>query len=416
MNAETLRRGIDRMLTCWAIIALTACGGGSSDEHAQPVGEGSTTTPTESAGSATLGRTTVRITRIASVPSPTSVVSRAGSENLYVTSQSGAITVLVHQEDGRFIEAPTPLIDLSDRVGSSGGERGLLGLAFSPDGTQLITSYTDGNDNGASVLERYNVNGEVADLASRVELMRTPQPFANHNGGNVVFGPDGYLWYGLGDGGGQGDPDDNGQNPKTRLATIMRIDALHRSASSPYTIPKDNPFASGRDALPEVWLYGVRNPWRFSFDSDNGDLWIGDVGGSAWEEIDLLPAATGRGKGANLGWSLREGAHDTEKSGDRPADLVDPIFEFDHTQGSSITGGFVYRGTKIPDLQGVYLYSDYGTSTLRALRANGTKATETATLATTGEPLAVVVSFGEDHHHELYAAELGGLIVRLDPA
>lgn len=410
----TARRAIRRCLLCSAVLVAGACGG-TGGPHAQPVGKGSTTTPTDATAGATLARNTVRITTIASVPSPTAVVSRFGSENLYVTSQSGAVTVLVRQADDTFIKAPTPLIDLSDRVGAASGERGLLGLAFSPDGTQVIASYTDGNDDGASVLDRYDVTGELVDPSSRVELMRTPQPFANHNGGNVVFGPDGYLWYGLGDGGSQGDPSDNGQNPKNLLATIMRIDALNPSTTLPYTIPADNPFVSTSSARPEVWLYGVRNPWRFSFDSANGDLWIGDVGGSTWEEIDLLPAASGRGKGTNLGWSLREGAHDTDKPGARPDDLVEPIFEFDHTQGSSITGGFVYRGTKIPALQGAYLYSDYGTSTLRALRVKGTTVSETATLPTTGVPLAVVVSFGEDLHNELYAAELGGLVVRLDP-
>jgi glucose/arabinose dehydrogenase len=398
-----------------ALLAVSCSGTERTAPHAQPVGEGSTTIPTAERPTTAVSATKVRLTRIAVVPHPTDLVPRAGTDELYVASQPGQIFTLVPSADGSLAKSDTLLLDLSPRVGRESGEQGLLGIAFSPDGSTLIASYTDGNDRGASVLDRYDVHGDEADPASRVELMRVPQPFPNHNGGHVIFGPDGYLWYGLGDGGSQGDPNDNGQNPKTLLATIMRIDPLHAGPTLPYTIPPDNPFVDGADGRPEVWLFGVRNPWRYSFDATTGDLWIGDVGGSLWEEVDLL-TAPGRGRGANLGWSLREGAHDTSKKGRRPAGLVEPVFEYDHDEGISITGGYVYRGSRLPSLDGVYLYSDYGTSTLRALRVDGGKVLEATTLTTTGDTMELVVSFAQDNHRELYAVSNGGLIFRLDPS
>ncbi len=408
------RRSITALLA--TVLLAASCSATSTSRHADPVGSGSTTLPVAQQGESMLGRTSVRLTAVAVAHIPTAVVSRPGGENLYVTEMAGRVIVLEHQSDDTFKVSATPVIDLTSRVGAFGGERGLLSVAFSPDGTKMVASYTDGNDNGNSVVDMYDMHGDVADPASRVEILRLHQPFPNHNGGNALFGPDGYLWLGYGDGGGQGDPSGNGQNTKVLLAKMLRIDPLHPTATAPYSIPPDNPFADGRNGRPEIWLYGVRNPWRFSFDASTRDLWIADVGGAEEEEIDVLPAAQGQGRGANLGWSLREGAHDTVTGGTRPAGMVEPIFEYDHQEGVAIIGGFVYRGTHLPNLSGAYLYSDYGQSTLRALRVDGTTVKEAVTLTSTGAPPPQIVSFGEDSHHELYAADLGGTIYRLDPA
>ena len=407
-----------------ALVVAASCGGGTKSAARRDSTTRSSSNPNSSvpggtapaSGTTSLAKASVRLVRVASLDSPTALVSRPGSENLYATERAGTVKVLVHRTDGSFDVAPDAFIDLTSKVDDETGERGMLGLAFSPDGTKVIISYTDGHDDGASVLERYDVEGEHAITSTRVEVLRVKQPFANHNGGNVVFGPDGYLWFGLGDGGGQGDPSDNGQNLHTLLAKILRIDPLHSSGSAPYSIPADNPFADGKAARPEIWLTGVRNPWRFSFDATTADLWIGDVGGSEWEEVDVVRATAGTGKAANLGWGLREGRHDTDKQGPRPPGMIEPIAEYSHDQGTAITGGFVYRGDRVPSLRGAYLYSDYGTSTLRGIVASATTAQDSATIATTGEDPEQIVSFGQDDHRELYVVELTGDILRIDPS
>ena len=377
---------------------------------------------------ATTVPTTVTLTQVATLDQPTDLVARAGTTRMYASEKAGRIWAL-DPRGGQLERGDRPLLDISEAVNDADGERGLLGLAFSPDGSQLFANYTDGNDNGATVIASWPIattSGvdavpvDAIDAGRRTEVLRVAQPFPNHNGGNLTFGPDGFLYIGFGDGGSQGDPNGNGQNPNTLLAAMLRIDPLHRSENRPYSIPADNPFAGGTGAnggagRPEVFAYGLRNPWRFSFDRTNGDLWIGDVGGESWEEIDHLPATSGGGRGANLGWSLREGRHDTDKAGARPADLVEPVYEYDHDHGSSVTGGFVYRGSKLTGLSGTYLFTDFAQSSLRTLRMGADGTVSAGELRTAGATPEAIASFGQDNAGEIYLVSLSGPILRLDP-
>jgi glucose/arabinose dehydrogenase len=243
-------------------------------------------------------------------------------------------------------------------------------------------------------------------------VLAVDQPFANHNGGDVEFGPDGYLYFGLGDGGSAGDPEGNGQDPSTLLGSMLRIDPQGTlDGDEPYAIPGDNPFADGDAGEPEVWLYGLRNPWRFSFDPATDDLWIADVGQNAWEEINRLPAADGGGRGANLGWNELEGTHSFE--GVNPDDGVLPVFEYPHDDGGcSVTGGVVYRGNAIAGLAGAYLFGDLCNPTLRALDVSGDEPRE---VSFDDSEVGNLVSFGQDNDGEVYAVSLDGPIYRLDP-
>ncbi|MCZ7534910.1 MAG: PQQ-dependent sugar dehydrogenase [Acidimicrobiia bacterium] len=248
----------------------------------------------------------------------------------------------------------------------------------------------------------------TADKATRRELLRVEQPFANHNGGNIAFGPDGMLYIGLGDGGSAGDPEGNGQDLGTLLGKILRIDP-RPSGNAPYSVPNDNPFASDADARAEIWMYGLRNPWRFSWDRVTRDLWIGDVGQNEWEEIDFAPAGE---QGLNFGWNAREGAHDFE--GSVPDGVVDPIYEYSHADGGvSVTGGFVYRGTAIPELAGAYVFADFAQGDLIVVKQDDGVLTDERDL---GVNAGAVSTFGEDSSGELYVADISGRALRLDPS
>ena len=356
---------------------------------------------------------------VATVDSPTSFTPRAGTTTVYVTEKVGRLRSLRPDGTGLALDA-APVLDISGTVGSDGLEQGLLGAAFSPDGATLVVSYT--NRDGDSRVDAYQMSnggsGDEVDRATRRELLAIAQPFDNHNGGNVVFGPDGYLYLGYGDGGSQGDPSGNGQNTKVLLAKILRVEVLASpgTAKVAYSIPPDNPFADGSAGRPEVWLYGVRNPWRFSFDRLTGDLWIGDVGGNDREEIDRLPATDGRdaGRGLNLGWQLREGFKDTDRTGDR-SQLTDPITDEPHEHGvCSITGGYVYRGSAISKLEGVYVWSDFCDSKLRGMTVDGNG---TPTIRRFDDVAGdQITSFGQDGAGELYVLSLGGSISRIEAA
>ncbi len=301
--------------------------------------------------------------------------------------------------------ADEPVLDISDRT-TTDGERGLLGLAVSPGGDELYVSYT--NLDGDSRLDAYAVDGGVVDPGSRRELLAVDQPYSNHNGGNVVLGPDGMLYLGLGDGGSAGDPQGNGQDRSTLLGSLLRIDP-RPTGDDAYSIPEGNPFVGEGDARPEIWAYGLRNPWRFSFDRETGDLWIADVGQSALEEINFAPA--GEGAGANYGWNLREGT-EPYNGGQRPDRNVDPIGQYSHDDGCSITGGFVYRGQALPALRGAYVYTDLCAGDLRALAQRDGEVTQQAGL---GVDVAQPVSFGEGPDGELYVLSLSGDVLRLAP-
>jgi glucose/arabinose dehydrogenase len=249
------------------------------------------------------------------------------------------------------------------------------------------------------------MQGDVADPASRRELLFQEDPFANHNGGQVTFGPDGMLYITLGDGGGGGDPLGSGQNPNTLFGKILRIDP-RPAGGSPYSIPSDNPFVGRADARAETWMWGLRNPWRFSFDRETGDVWIGDVGQNAYEEIDFAPAGEG---GINWGWNAREGFE--AFNGERPEGARDPILVTSHGDGNcSITGGYVYRGRAIPDLVGAYVYGDFCVGDLLAAKQRAGALVEERALGVRVESLT---TFGVDPAGELYAVSRGGTIYRL---
>jgi glucose/arabinose dehydrogenase len=320
----------------------------------------------------------------------------------YVVEQGGRVWRVAQG-----VRDPAPFLDLTPLV-RSGGEQGLLGLAFGPAGEtprRLYASYTDAQ--GDSVLARYLLDAEGhVDPASAEPLLKVDQPYANHNGGHVLFGPDGFLYVGLGDGGSAGDPQGNGQDPHALLGSLLRLDV--RPATG-YAIPPDNPYAEGRDGRPEVWAKGLRNPWRFTFDRETGDLYIGDVGQNKVEEIDFQPA--GQGRGANYGWNVFEGASRYKLLGSPFSDPVPPVAEYGHEDGCSVTGGHVYRGAAVPALRGVYLFGDYCSGSLWGLvhKADGTWAM--AKLLDTGLRIS---SFAEDEDGELYVVDHGGSIQKVE--
>ena len=302
-------------------------------------------------------------------------------------------------------EAVETVLDISAETTTSEGERGLLGLAVTRD--WLFINYTDLN--GDTRIDAFERSGN--GLSGRRRLLLTQeQPNPNHNGGGIEIGPDGYLYIGLGDGGSSGDPLDSGQDRFSWLGAILRIDPTP-DADQPYAIPPDNPYADGVGGRPEIFLTGVRNPWRFSFDTATGDLWVADVGQDAFEEVTLLLADNRGGAGANLGWRLREGLH--EFSGDRPPGNVDPVYEYSHDQGCAVIGGHVYRGSAIPDLVGAYVFGDRCTLRVWAIStADGAVYFRDLGADVTGGDL---VSFGRDRSGELYTLSLSGPIARIVP-
>ena len=315
-----------------------------------------------------------------------------GSGRFFVVEQAGRIRV----SDGPGGPAGVYL-DIRDAV-SSGGERGLLSAAFSPDFASdraLYVYYTDLA--GDTVVSRLRESDGRADPGSEEVLLSIDQPYSNHNGGQLAFGADGYLYVGTGDGGSADDPQDNAQDPYSLLGKLLRLDV---SGDGPYSIPADNPWADGAGAAPEVWALGLRNPWRFSFDRETGDLWIGDVGQNAREEIDFQPAASDGGE--NYGWRVFEGTRVSAPGDPSPKSPVMPVTEYGREEGFSVTGGYVYRGPSMPGLTGVYLFADYGSGTVWGLLRSGSDR-ERVTLFETD---LAVSSFGEDEDGELYLADL----------
>jgi glucose/arabinose dehydrogenase len=312
---------------------------------------------------------------------------------LFVVEQAGVVQVV--EADGSVRAAP--FVDLTDRVGSDSSEQGLLGLAFHPDFAQngvAIVSYTDAA--GDSVVSRLRLlaDGSGLDPASEEVLLQIDQPFANHNGGHVLFGPDGYLYAGFGDGGLAGDPYANARNRQTLLGDLLRLEV---GESGGYGIPPDNPYADGSGGRPEIWASGLRNPWRFHFDRSTGDLWIADVGQNLYEEVNVQPAGHG---GLDYGWNLYEGNHHFPSLAPVVAPVPGftfPVAEYDHTEGRcSVTGGPVYRGAQLPGLVGATLYADYCSGTVWRLDGAGA---QPMVLLETGFPVS---SFGEDEDGEVY--------------
>jgi glucose/arabinose dehydrogenase len=379
------------------VVVAAACSSGASEPGERPGPSATTTTPPQptsgDSAAADLSAARVTLTRIADADAPTALATRAGDDALYLAEQAGHVTAIV---DGARVRQP--VLDVSQRV-TAGGEQGLLGLEFSPNGRKMYVHYS--GPAGETVVDEYTFEpsadgGGTADEASRRELLTVNQPQSNHNGGQLAFGPDGALYLGLGDGGAAGDqgpghaPEGNGQSPDTLLGKIVRIDP--------------------RAADAEIFSSGLRNPWRFSFDRETGDLWIGDVGQNAWEEIDRVTFEDARG--ANFGWPLLEGSHPFRA--DSARDTVLPVYEIDRSSGAcAVIGGYVYRGTRIPDLVGSYLFSDNCDDRIRAIHveSNGRVTQERDLGVSTHGP----TTFGEDADGELYVAGEDG-VFRLDPA
>jgi glucose/arabinose dehydrogenase len=349
------------------------------------------------------------LTRVADLGGLTAFATRTGDRTLYVAEQEGRVRAV---RRGRAVERP--VLDISGDV-RAGGEPGLLGLAFSPDGTTLYVNYTNSADGGHRV-DEFAMSGRVADPATRRTVLALDDPQPNHNGGQLAFGPDGHLYIAMGDGGGGNDEGSgharggNGQSLETLLGKILRIDPTP-SGDAGYTVPADNPFLGRDDALPEIWAYGLRNPWRFSFDARTGDLWIGDVGQNAVEEVDFAPAVGGRdaGKGANFGWNRLEG--NDELRGRAPDGAVAPVATHSHDEGwRSVIGGYVYRGSRITPLQGTYVYTDYYAGDVVGLQPDGAGGFTPVDL---GLDASNVSAFGEAPNGELYLLSQSDGLLRL---
>jgi glucose/arabinose dehydrogenase len=323
-------------------------------------------------------------------------------DRLFLLEQRGVIQVIQEGE-----VAQEPFMDMRDRVEDGAFEQGLLGMDFHPDyrGNGLFYLYYTGG-RGTVYISRFQVSGDPnrGDPSSEVVLLQIPEPYANHNGGQIRFGPDGYLYAGVGDGGSGGDPQGNGQNPETLLGSILRLDV---DSGDPYGIPPDNPFVEG-GGQPEVWAYGLRNPWRFSFDARGGDLYIGDVGQNQWEEIDFLPA--GAPGGANFGWNLREGTHPFEGGGGEGQ--IDPVAQYRNAgEHCSVTGGVVVRDASLPEWNGVYLYGDYCSGTIWGLVRDAAGNWVSEPLFETAFRIS---SFGADRDGRVYVVDHSGGLYRLE--
>jgi glucose/arabinose dehydrogenase len=324
-----------------------------------------------------------------------------GSGRSFVIEQRGMIWVFQNWE--RF---PFPFLDIRDRVVDIQNEQGLLGLAFHPDyegNGFFYVNYT--GENGDTFISRFTISPDpnVADPASEKVTLRIKQPYGNHNGGHLLFGPDGYLYIGTGDGGSAGDPEGNAQSTNSLLGKMLRIDI---DQGDPYAIPGDNPYASG-GGHPEIWSIGLRNPWRYSFDRVTGDLYIGDVGQNEWEEITFLPS--GHPGGANLGWDYWEASHRFEGVPPEGLEVVPPIWEYNHAAGCSVTGGIIYRGS-MTEWQGIYVYGDFCSGTIWGLLRDTEGVWRNMILYQTA---ANITSFGEDEFGELYMVDRRGGVTLL---
>ena len=378
------------------IIVMLAAGfgwsAGCGGDDAPATTPGPTSSPTPRPPSPGVA---VKLTKVASGFTRPTFVTNAGdgSGRLFVVEKSGKIRIVA----GSNVVAE-PFLDITKTVRSSGNEQGLLGLAFHPQFKQngrLFVAYTA--QNGDNTVAEYRASPDLnrADAASGRVLFGVKDPFPNHNGGMLAFGNDGYLYVSMGDGGSAGDPNGNAQNLDSLLGKLLRIDV---NSGEPYGIPKDNPFVGRAGARPEIWAYGLRNPWRFSFDRQTGDMWIADVGQNAIEEVDFQGAQSKGGE--NYGWRTMEGKNcfKPESNCDQSG-LTLPIAQYTHDKGCSITGGYVYRGKAFPAFQGTYFYTDYCTGNFWSLRRD---ASGKATVAELPKILGSVSSFGEDEAGEVY--------------
>jgi len=337
---------------------------------------------------------------------PLHVSAPLGDARIFVVEQPGTVRII---DNDRLLDRP--FLDISSRL-RFGGERGLLSLAFHPSYSRngyFFVNYSE-KVNGATRIERYRVSEDPnrADPASAQLVLRIEQPYSNHNGGHILFGPDGMLYVAMGDGGAGGDPKGHGQNRATLHGALLRIDI---DSDTPYAIPTDNPFIGDVGGRDEIWAWGLRNPWRISFDGVAGLLYVADVGQNDWEEVTIVSATVG---GLNHGWNVMEGNHCFLEPSCDSTDLTAPAYVYSHDQGCSITGGLIYRGAAMPDLHGHYFFSDYCTGFLRSFRYSAG-----AVMEVTGWDagnLGHVTSFGADTAGELYITNSGGQVLKLVPA
>lgn len=328
------------------------------------------------------------------------------SHRLFVVEQKGRVLVFKNKSS---VKKASVFLDIRGKVRHVHPEEGLLCMAFHPDFAHngLFYVYYIADHPHREVLSQFKVsswNPNQANPSSEKVLLEIPKTFGNHNGATLVFGPDGYLYFGLGDGGGAGDPNNNAQNLNSLWGKILRIDVDHQDPGLAYAIPPDNPFVGQPGARGEVWAYGMRNPWRMSFDRKTGDLWVGDVGQNKWEEIDVIQ------KGGDYGWPIMEGTH-PYKAVMPAAPLIPPILDYPHPFGNCVTGGYVYRGKNLKGFEGAYLYADYIIGWVRALRYQDGKVTDDEEVISQPDNIS---SFGEDENGELYLLSYsGGKIYRI---
>jgi glucose/arabinose dehydrogenase len=402
-----------RRLPVVLALVIWSCGGGGSAEPtlaSAPIGPG-TTTPSPIALPAAVepGQPLqgLEATLVADgLERPSFAIAPWGDPRLFVLDQPGRVWIV---SDGTM--DPDPFLDISDRVGSTGLEQGLLGMAFHPgypDDPRVFLSFTDRDGDSRLVSYRVSPDPDRADPASGVDILAVPQPASNHNGGMILFGPDGYLYLGLGDGGGANDQFGHGQRSDTLLGSILRVDV---DAASPYAVPPDNPFA-GEAGAAEVWAFGLRNPWRFDIDPVTGVMYVADVGQSTWEEVSVVPSGA---VAANLGWSILEGDDCFVAAGCDTAGTLAPAVVYGRDQGCSVTGGFVYRGAAIPELAGHYLYSDWCGGWLRSFDVVDGAAVDAADWSDGIGDLGRISSFGRDGFGELYLVATDGRLWRIDP-
>ena len=329
------------------------------------------------------------------------------AERLFVVERGGLVLIV---EDGAAL--PTPFLDLRASVTAAGSEQGLLSIAFHPQYSSngyVYASYTNTEGNTRIVRHTVSVNPDQVDPASADTVLAVDQPFTNHNGGLVAFGPDGMLYVGLGDGGSGGDPQGHGQDVTTLLGSMLRLDV---DGATSYAIPADNPFVGQTNARPEIWAYGLRNPWRFSFDRETGDLYLADVGENALEEVSFQPAASAGGE--NYGWNVMEAsACFTPRNGCPTTGLTLPMYDYSHGEGCSVTGGYVYRGSASPALAGRYFFADYCGGWIRSFVVQNGQATGVRDHTDDLGTVPAISSFGEDGVGELYVVSLSGTVYRV---
>ncbi len=380
-----------------------ASAGTSAAETSTTTAEPAATSTAATTSPAALGDPEVTLTELGSFDQPVQVSWRPSDGTMYVVEQDGKVVVMADGQPGAVA------LDMTDLT-SAAGERGLLGLAITEDGSSAYVNYT--NNDGNTRIDEYAVNADgTFDPATRREVLGFDQPYSNHNGGGLAFGPDDMLYIGTGDGGSGGDPDRRALNLGEWLGKMLRIDP-QASADAAYTVPPDNPFVGVDGARPEIWSIGFRNPWRFSFDRSTGDLWVGDVGQNQWEEVDVAWAVDGGGKGMNFGWSAMEGNH--QFNADQSAEgATPPIHEYEHVGNDcSISGSALYRGAAIPALVGWYVFADYCSGQVRALQIVDRAVANQVPLGTAANVTAV--SEGPDG--ELYVVTSDGPIYAVTPA